>query len=662
MPTKPVRSRRRVWIVVAAVVVLAVAATVFATARSSAEPDYRTAKAAPGDVKVTLDVTGTIQPVDRADLTFPVAGGVSAVPVVLGQHVTAGTVLAQLDTTALDAQVASAASQLATAKAKLAADRSGQGSSAGAGASAGVDAAAASAARAGSSGGNAAAGTAAAGNAAAGAAAAAAGNAAPDAAVAGAGPANAGSRSAGPANASPADAGRGGPAATSAPAEAAAGSPAAPTAATVGAGPGNGGVVDAGPSGTAAASPAPVNTAPGAAAAAPGTAPGGAKPPAVGPAQQALQQATDALAKARDARAEHQQAAESALATVQHDLDAATPACEPTGDPTACQIALRKVLDGQTEVATLQKQVATDNKALDAGIAVLLQAAAKLASAVTAIPTVPPVASPVASPVPGPAPAQPVAAAAAPVPAPSVRSATPTGGTVRAAAPVSAEQLAADQAAIDAAAAQLITAQQNRDQSTLTSPIDGTIGALTLQPGQKVSGAGAAQVVVVGAARGYQVQATVGEADVARLAAGNTVAVVPDGAAAPIEGTVTTIGILPNSATTGAVSYPVTIALPAGSGPFPAGQGAAVAIQVADVAGVLTVPTSAVHTTGAVRTVEVIRGGRAVPLEVQVGAVGATRTEITSGLVAGDVVVLADPSRPLPTTGGLSGLSRIGGR
>lgn len=659
------RRSRRVWIVVAVVVVLVVSGTVFATARSSAAPDYRTARAATGDVKGTLDVIGTIQPVDRADLTFPVAGLVSAVPVTLGQQVTAGAVLAQLDTTALDAQVASAASQLATAKAKLAADRSGQGSTGSAGAA--ISAAAANAARGGAgsaaaaapSGAGTAADAARAGIDPAAAAAAAASNpaaaaASPAGAAAAAANLAAAAATANPATANPAAAS---PAANPAPVNPAPADAAragtTPNAAAANAAPGKSGPTD-NSRGTAVPAPVPA-------------------PPATGPAQQALVQATDALTKARDAREQHQKDAEAALAGVQHDLDAAGTTCEPAADAlsdapsdvpadvTTCQAALREVLDGQTEVARLQQQVATDNKALDAGVAVLLQAAAKLAAAATAIPVVPPAAVPPAVPPAAAPPAAAPPAAALPAASTPARSVTPGGGTARATTGASAEQLAADQAAVDAAAAQLTTAQQNRDQAALTSPIDGTVGALNLQPGQKVSGAGTAQVVVVGAARGFQVQATVGEGDVARLAVGNTVTVTPDGATAPIDGKVTSIGILPTTATTGAVTYPVTIALPAGTGPFPAGQGAAVAIEVADVAGVLTVPTSAVHTAGAQRTVEVVRGGRAVPVEVQVGAVGATRTEITSGLAAGDEVVLADPSRPLPTTG-LSGLSRIGGR
>jgi multidrug efflux pump subunit AcrA (membrane-fusion protein) len=242
-----------------------------------------------------------------------------------------------------------------------------------------------------------------------------------------------------------------------------------------------------------------------------------------------------------------------------------------------------------------------------------------------------------------------------------------SGGTARAGQPASDEQLAADRAAIDAADAQLTEARQNREQAVLVSPIDGIVGTLDLAVGDTVSGgATTPQVVVVAATQGYQVEVSVSEADVARVAVGNPATVTPDGTGVPIAGSVAAVGLLPDGTTGTAVTYEVTIALPGAVGPYPAGQGAAVAIQLADVAGVLTVPTSAVHTDGVTSTVGVLRGELTELVPVQVGAVGPQRTEIVSGLAAGDRVVIADPSQPLPTVGlsnlgGLRGGNRQGG-
>ncbi|WP_214407637.1 efflux RND transporter periplasmic adaptor subunit, partial [Pseudonocardia lacus] len=224
--------------------------------------------------------------------------------------------------------------------------------------------------------------------------------------------------------------------------------------------------------------------------------------------------------------------------------------------------------------------------------------------------------------------------------------------------PASPEQLAADRAAVEAADAALTEARQNREQAVLVSPIDGTVGALDLQVGDTVvGGSPAPQVVVVAASRGYQLEVPVDEGDIARVAVGNPVTVTPDGSGDAIEGSVAAVGLLPAGSTGSAVTYEVTIALPGATGPFPAGQGASVAIRLADVTGVLTVPTSAVHTDGATSAVAVLRGDAVEPVPVRVGAVGPVRTEILSGLAAGDEVVIADPSRPLPTPG----LTNLGG-
>jgi multidrug efflux pump subunit AcrA (membrane-fusion protein) len=118
--------RRRGWL--SAVVVLAVLAGlagVVTTSRSGAAT-YRTAAVERGDVESTLDALGTIQPVNQANLSFPVAGVVRSVAAVIGQHVGVGQTLAELDTTSLNAQVAAAQSTVAAAQARLASDSSSQ--------------------------------------------------------------------------------------------------------------------------------------------------------------------------------------------------------------------------------------------------------------------------------------------------------------------------------------------------------------------------------------------------------------------------------------------------------------------------------------------------------------------------------------------------------
>ena len=70
-----------------------------------------------------------------------------------------------------------------------------------------------------------------------------------------------------------------------------------------------------------------------------------------------------------------------------------------------------------------------------------------------------------------------------------------------------------------------------------------------------------------------------------------------DGIGTPLTGKVSLVGIL-NTTSGSSTSYPVTIVLDPTSARLFDGSGASVQIQVAQVSGVLTVPSSAVHAFG----------------------------------------------------------------
>jgi HlyD family secretion protein len=63
-------------------------------------------------------------------------------------------------------------------------------------------------------------------------------------------------------------------------------------------------------------------------------------------------------------------------------------------------------------------------------------------------------------------------------------------------------------------------------------------------------------------------------------------------------------------------------------------------------------------------TVTVLKDGTPTTTRVEIGAVGPTLTQVTSGLSTGDEVMLADLTQPLPTatTGGLRGIGGGGAR
>ncbi len=238
------------------------------------------------------------------------------------------------------------------------------------------------------------------------------------------------------------------------------------------------------------------------------------------------------------------------------------------------------------------------------------------------------------------------------------------GGTDRGAAsdrvPTAAD-IAADQAAIDAAEAKVSVAKHQRSQGVLTTPMAGTVAAVAVSVGERVSAGSTTSVVTVIGETQYQVTTTVPLSLIDAVKVGQPAAVTVNGITAPVPGAVSMIGLL-NSSTGSTASYPVTVTLrqPAGTKLYD-GTGAGVAVTVGDVSGVLTVPTSAVHATASGYAVGVLRDGAAVDVPVEIGAVGTTLTEITSGLQAGDQVVLADLSAAIPTATARAFGARPGG-
>ena len=125
----------------------------------------------------------------------------------------------------------------------------------------------------------------------------------------------------------------------------------------------------------------------------------------------------------------------------------------------------------------------------------------------------------------------------------------------------SSSDLIARQKAVDAAAADVAVAEQDLAQSTIVSPISGTVVAVTLAVGDEVSAAASttAHIVVVGAG-GFEVTTTVSVDHIPDVKVGQPATVLPDGATDPIDGQVVAIALTPTTATSG-TTYRVTIGL-----------------------------------------------------------------------------------------------------
>jgi HlyD family secretion protein len=120
----PPSPRRTIpWRVVAAVaVVLALLAGIIAFARigSTATPAYVTQPVQRGDLAQTVTATGTVNPQNTISVGTQVSGTISEVDVDYNSQVHKGQVLARIDPTALQAQLASAQAALAQSKAQAA--------------------------------------------------------------------------------------------------------------------------------------------------------------------------------------------------------------------------------------------------------------------------------------------------------------------------------------------------------------------------------------------------------------------------------------------------------------------------------------------------------------------------------------------------------------
>jgi HlyD family secretion protein len=106
----------------------------------------------------------------------------------------------------------------------------------------------------------------------------------------------------------------------------------------------------------------------------------------------------------------------------------------------------------------------------------------------------------------------------------------------------------------------------------------------------------------------------------------------------------------------GVVSYDATLTLDQHDSQVKPGMSASAAVVTGQASGV-NLPNSALTTTGSVGRVNLLKDGKAAPTTVVVGLVGDSRTQIVSGLRAGDQVQV---TTTLPALGSGSSLSSSG--
>ena len=209
----------------------------------------------------------------------------------------------------------------------------------------------------------------------------------------------------------------------------------------------------------------------------------------------------------------------------------------------------------------------------------------------------------------------------------------------------------------------LANAQTALANGTLTAPFDGTVAIVNVAVGDKVgsgsggsgsSGASNPNNITNGANSGnssssasitiittdtYQVTTSVSSADVSNVQKGQACTVTPSSTSTQMKGTVDSVGVIATSSTSSGATFPVVIDVTGTQQGLYAGVSATISI-VTSSRSVLAVPTSAITRQGANEYVQLKTDSGTAQTAVQTGSTSGGMTEVTSGVKAGDVVVI----------------------
>ncbi len=249
----------------------------------------------------------------------------------------------------------------------------------------------------------------------------------------------------------------------------------------------------------------------------------------------------------------------------------------------------------------------------------------------------------------------------------------------------SSTQISADESALTAAKSQLAEAQASLAGASLTSPIDGTVSAVNLTVGQQLGSSGGSGNSLTGSGSGgggnnaassssssglgggganstassssssssseitvistgtYVVNLSVDDTQISHIAKGDTATVTPSGGTTSATGTVTSVGTIASSSS-GVSSFPVVVTVTGNPTGFYGGDTASVAIVYSQVTDAIQVPFAAVSQSNGQSTVVVVTDGRHQTRDVTTGTQANGEIQITSGLSAGEQVVVQIPS------------------
>ena len=202
------------------------------------------------------------------------------------------------------------------------------------------------------------------------------------------------------------------------------------------------------------------------------------------------------------------------------------------------------------------------------------------------------------------------------------------------------ESLAAAKAQVKQAEAVLAAAKAALDNCVITSPIDGTVGAITATVGQMASPG--YSIITVGNLNSVEIHINVTEDRVNGLKVGQEAEVIVDAASdLPFKGEIVSISPFKDLRTQ---VYPVKILVPNEKGLLKSGMFARVKLMVALHTDVVTVPEDAVVAYDGRTIVYTLEGDVAKANVVETGPTSMGKTVITKGLESGKEVIIEGQS------------------
>jgi len=186
------------------------------------------------------------------------------------------------------------------------------------------------------------------------------------------------------------------------------------------------------------------------------------------------------------------------------------------------------------------------------------------------------------------------------------------------------------------------------EDATLAAPFDGTAAAVNIHVGDVISPSVPAITILTPSA--LRVKLTLGETDLPAVEVGQTGLIIFDAiqdVAYPLK--ITSIGLAPDTQQ-GVVTYTALAELTrldeGGEDVRPApGMNGAAMVTTEEKANVLVVPSQAIRQRGGNSVVDVLVDGKPETRTIRTGNSDTTNTEVTSGLQAGDLVILPGSAR-----------------